>query len=57
MNLKVKNISSVGGGAEIVAEAVKNLTKVPDELFYLSSSPQFDLVMGMIKMKGGVTNE
>ncbi|EFJ3436920.1 recombinase, partial [Escherichia coli] len=43
--------------AEIVAEAVKNLTKVPDERFYLSSSPQFDLVMGMIKMKGGVTNE
>ena len=51
------HVMCVGGGAEIVAEAVKNLTKVPDERFYLSSSPQFDLVMGMIKMKGGVTNE
>ena len=51
------HVMCVGGGAEIVAEAVKNLTKVPDERFYLSSSPQFDLVMGMIRMKGGVTNE
>ncbi len=38
------HVMCVGGGAEIV-QAVKNLTKVPDERFYRSSSPQFDLVM------------
>ncbi|HFQ7030057.1 TPA: plasmid segregation protein ParM [Yersinia enterocolitica] len=50
------HVMCVGGGADIVAEAVKKATNVPADRFYRSESPQFDLVLGMVAMKG-VGNE
>ncbi|MCP9269178.1 plasmid segregation protein ParM [Xenorhabdus sp. XENO-1] len=46
------HVMCVGGGADIVADAVQQATKVPVDRFYRSDDPQFDLVLGMIAMKG-----
>jgi plasmid segregation protein ParM len=37
----------IGGGAELIASAVRQFCGVRDDRFYLSEDPQFDLVKGM----------
>ncbi|MBO1811615.1 plasmid segregation protein ParM [Serratia ureilytica] len=46
------HVMVVGGGANIVSEAVKIATGVSEERFFVSDNPQFDLVLGMMAMKG-----
>lgn len=46
------HVMVVGGGASIVASAVKTVTGVGDDRFFVSDNPQFDLVLGMVAMKG-----
>jgi plasmid segregation protein ParM len=46
------HVMVVGGGASIVADAVKKVTGVGDDRFFVSDNPQFDLVLGMVAMKG-----
>lgn len=46
------HVMVVGGGAGIVAEAVKAATGVGEGRFFVSENPQFDLVLGMVAMKG-----
>ncbi|HEA6967886.1 TPA: recombinase, partial [Escherichia coli] len=46
------HVMVVGGGASLVAGAVKKATGVGDNRFFVSDNPQFDLVLGMMAMKG-----
>ncbi|HFZ8784601.1 TPA: plasmid segregation protein ParM [Salmonella enterica subsp. enterica serovar Mgulani] len=46
------HVMVVGGGASLVAGAVKQATGVSDDRFFVSDNPQFDLVLGMVAMKG-----
>lgn len=46
------HVMVVGGGADIVASAVKAATGVGDDSFFVSETPQFDLVLGMLAMRG-----
>ncbi|HBI5605857.1 TPA: plasmid segregation protein ParM [Escherichia coli] len=46
------HVMVVGGGASLVAGAVKQVTGVSDDRFFVSDNPQFDLVLGMVAMKG-----
>lgn len=41
------HVSVVGGGASMIADAVKAKTNVADNRFFISENPQFDLVIGM----------
>ncbi|WON75559.1 plasmid segregation protein ParM [Serratia sp. UGAL515B_01] len=51
------HVMCVGGGAGLVKDAVKFVTKVPENRFFSSKEPQFDLVLGMLEMKEGSVNE
>jgi plasmid segregation protein ParM len=51
------HVMCVGGGAGLVADAVKNATNVQSGRFFNSKEPQFDLVLGMLEMKEGKANE
>ena len=51
------HVMCVGGGAKLIADAVKKATNVPADRFYTSNDPQFDLVRGMLEMKEGSVNE
>lgn len=46
------HVMVVGGGAEIVADTVRQTTGIQPERFFVSNNPQFDLVLGMMEMKG-----
>lgn len=46
------HVMVVGGGASLVAGAVKKATGVGNNRFFVSDNPQFDLVLGMMAMKG-----
>lgn len=41
------HVMVIGGGAELIASAVRQFCGVRDDRFYLSEDPQFDLVNGM----------
>jgi plasmid segregation protein ParM len=45
------HVMVVGGGASIVAGAEEG-DGVGDDRFFVSDNPQFDLVLGMVAMKG-----
>ncbi len=47
------HVMVVGGGASLVAGAVKKATGVGDNRFFVSDNPQFDLVLGMMAMITG----
>lgn len=51
------HVMCVGGGAHIVANAVKEATAVPDANFHVSDNVQFDLVLGMLTMQEGLSND
>lgn len=51
------HVMCVGGGAHIVADAVKEATGVPSANFHVGDNVQFDLVLGMLTMKEGVSND
>lgn len=51
------HVMCVGGGAKLIADAVKKAINVPADRFYTSNDPQFDLVRGMLEMKEGSVNE
>lgn len=51
------HVMCVGGGAKLIADAVKDATRVPADRFFTSDDPQFDLVKGMQEMKKGTANE
>ncbi|QBY46469.1 plasmid segregation protein ParM (plasmid) [Arsenophonus nasoniae] len=46
------HVMCVGGGADIISTEVRNITNVPKDRFFKSDNPQFDLVLGMLAMKG-----
>nr|WP_245677497.1 plasmid segregation protein ParM domain-containing protein [Candidatus Arsenophonus triatominarum] len=37
----------IGGGAPIISDALKDHTKIIPERFYMSETPQLDLVNGL----------
>lgn len=51
------HVMCVGGGAHIVANAVKEATGVPGANFHVSDKVQFDLVLGMLTLQEGVSND
>lgn len=51
------HVMCVGGGAEMVAEAVQQATKAPEGRFFTSDDPQLALVLGMLEMKEGHAHE
>jgi len=51
------HVMCVGGGAHIVANAVKEATGVPNANFHVSDNVQFDLVLGMLTLQEGVSHD
>lgn len=50
------HVMCVGGGAKLISEEIVKSIHVPADRFYVSESPQFDLVLGMLEMKEGSNN-
>ncbi len=51
------HVMCVGGGAPIIAQAVKAATDMPDDRFFIGTDPQIGLVTGMLQMREGLTYE
>lgn len=50
------HVMCVGGGAKLISDEIMKSLNVPVDRFYVSDSPQFDLVLGMLEMKEGRNN-
>ena len=51
------HVMCVGGGASIIADAVKDATHMPSDRFFVGEQPQLGLVTGMLHMREGLPNE
>ncbi len=51
------HVMCVGGGAPIIAQAVKQATRMPADRFFVGDQPQIGLVTGMLHMREGIPNE
>lgn len=44
------HVMVIGGGSELISQAIKDFCNVRQERFFVSSYPQFDLVNGLFTM-------